>query len=196
MNIRVIPFSGPAGNTYISELARLRIKVFRAYPYLYDGDMAYEEEYLQAFMAAPDSLIVLAFHGDEIIGASTGMPMENETKNIQQPWLEAGYDLKRIFYYGESVLQKGYRGRGIGVRFFEEREQWARQLDRFERLTFCGVVRPDDHPMRPAGYTPLDNFWKKRGFRPAPGKICRISWKDLGASEETAKPLQFWEKLI
>ncbi|PHN04723.1 GNAT family N-acetyltransferase [Flavilitoribacter nigricans] len=196
MSIQIKAFTGLAGNTYIPALARLRIEIFREFPYLYDGDMAYEEAYLKTFFAAPDSLIVVAFDQDQIVGASTGMPLEHETENIKSPWRAAGHDPARIFYYGESVLRHSYRGQGIGVRFFEEREKWARQLGRFERLTFCAVIRPDDHPLRPKSYTPLHDFWHRRGFGKVEGMSCTMDWKDLDAPEETSKSLQFWQKSL
>jgi len=34
---------------YLSELARLRIEIFKEYPYLYEGDLAYEEQYLHTY---------------------------------------------------------------------------------------------------------------------------------------------------
>ncbi len=39
-----------------------------------------------------------------------------------------GYDPAEVFYLGESVLLSEYCGRGIGVRFFEQREAHARAL--------------------------------------------------------------------
>jgi len=38
----------------LADLARLRIAVFRDWPYLYDGDEAYEREYLRAYAAPGD----------------------------------------------------------------------------------------------------------------------------------------------
>jgi len=42
-NIRIERRSGPALLPYIPELARLRIEVFRDFPYLYDGSLDYEK---------------------------------------------------------------------------------------------------------------------------------------------------------
>lgn len=196
MKIRLESFTGPTAHPYISDLARLRIEVFREFPYLYEGDMDYEETYLQKFFAAPHSVIVIAFDDEQVVGASTGMPLQYETENIQHPWQQRGYDLSTIFYYGESVLQKEYRGKRIGVRFFEEREKWARELGPFKRLTFCAVIRPETHPLRPAQYVPLHEFWNRRGFVKAEGMHCTMDWKDLDASGETSKSLQFWQKLL
>ena len=42
---------GDALAKYIPDLARLRMTVFREYPYLYDGSEAYEAEYLRTYTA-------------------------------------------------------------------------------------------------------------------------------------------------
>ena len=84
----------------------------------------------------------------------------------------SGFDVASIFYCGESVLEPAYRGHGIGHRFFDLREAHARALGGFRSITFCAVVRPPDHPQRPAEYRPLDAFWRKRGYAPVDGLIA------------------------
>lgn len=179
---------------YIDELAKLRIAVFREWPYLYDGNTASEYEYLEVFAQETDSFMALAFDGAQVVGASTAMPMAVQLEEVMAPWRDAGYDLSTIGYYGESVLLPAYRSRGIGVAFFEYREAFARSRG-FGLATFCGVVRPADHPLRPAGYRPLDAFWNRRGFEPT-DLYCRMSWQDIDEPGETHKPLRFWEKKL
>lgn len=188
--------SGDKLNQYIPELARLRIQVFRDWPYLYDGDLAYEEKYLQTYIEAPDSVIVLAFDGDKVVGASTGIPLKYETDEVKAPFIDAGYDVDNIFYCGESVLLPDYRGQGAGVAFFDHREEHAREIGGFEYSCFCGVQRPDNHPRRPAGYVPLDNFWRKRGYEKYPELSTTFSWKELDENSESPKPMTFWMKKI
>lgn len=195
MSIEIQSFTGTAALQYLDDLAKLRIEVFRDFPYLYDGYKSYEAQYLQTLANAPDSVIVIAFDHNKVVGASTGLPMAHETLEVQQPFLQNQYNILSIFYFGESVLQQHYRGKGIGIEFFKYREAHARHLNRFEWLTFCGVVRPEDHPLRPKDYVPLDDFWKKRGFEPT-NMICYMEWKDLNEAEESAKPLRFWKKRI
>ena len=120
-DIRIQRLSGEALIQYIPELARLRIEVFRDFPYLYDGDYEYEKKYLQTYIDCPESVIVLAFDGDKIIGASTAIPLKYETDDVKKPFIENGYAPDDVFYCGESVLNKAYRGLGIGVKFFEQR---------------------------------------------------------------------------
>lgn len=185
---------GKAVTPYIPDLARLRIEVFRAFPYLYEGSADYEATYLSTYAASPESLFVLAFDGGRIVGASTGVPMADETEAFKAPFVAAGLDPERIFYFGESVLLAAYRGRGLGVRFFEEREAYACRLGRFDWCAFCAVERPADHPLRPADYVPLNDFWTKRGYVHRPDLRTTYSWQDVGEAEETAKPMSFWLK--
>ncbi|HEC58374.1 hypothetical protein LCGC14_0946630 [marine sediment metagenome] len=181
---------------YIPELAQLRIQVFRDWPYLYDGDLAYEEKYLQTYIQAPDSVIVLAFDGDKVVGASTGIPLKYETEEVKQPFIDAHYDIDKVFYCGESVLISSYRGQGAGVAFFEHREAHAHKIGSFEYSCFCGVQRPDNHPARPADYVPLDAFWRKRGYEKHLKLNTTFSWKELGETDESPKPMTFWMKKL
>ena len=188
--------SGEALNQFIPELAKLRIQVFRDFPYLYDGDPDYEARYLQTYIEAPDSVIVLAFDGDKVVGASTGIPLKYETDEVKAPFIEAGINVDSVFYCGESVLLSQYRGQGAGVAFFDHREQHARELGGYIYSCFCGVQRPDDHPRRPAGFRPLDNFWRKRGYEKHPELHTTFSWKELDEEHESPKPMTFWMKKL
>ncbi|MGY6710655.1 MAG: GNAT family N-acetyltransferase [Rhizobiaceae bacterium] len=173
------------------DLARLRIEVFRDFPYLYEGDLAYEQRYLSTYLAQEGAAIIGAFDGDALVGAATASPLAHHFEEFGQPFAERGLDIADFYYFGESVLQKAYRGRGIGVRFFEERERAARE-DGFSRCIFSAVIRPADHPARPAGYVPLDDFWRKRGYRRLEGFTTTFSWRDVGEAAETEKPMEFW----
>ena len=176
----------------LADLARLRIAVFRDWPYLYDGDEAYERGYLRAY-AAPGAVVVAAMDGSRMVGAATGAPMEHHASDFAAAFAARPEPLEQIFYCAESVLLPEYRGHGLGHAFFDGREAQGRALGR-RWSAFCSVVRPDDHPARPAGYRPLDGFWRKRGYAPLPGVTAQFRWRDLGEAEETAKPLQFWMK--
>lgn len=110
---------------HIPDLARLRITVFRDWPYLYDGDPDYEARYLATYSRAAGSVVVLAEDAGRVVGAATAVPLAAETPEVQAPFIAAGMDPGGVFYLGESVLLPAYRGRGIGVRFLAEREAHA-----------------------------------------------------------------------
>lgn len=177
----------------IEALAQLRIRVFRDWPYLYEGSLAYEAKYLSAFAASDGAVLVAAYDGDALVGASTGLPMAHEHADFSAPLAEAGYDTDTVFYCAESVLLPECRGRGAYRAFFERREAHARALG-FRTAVFCGVLRPDDHPARPENHAPLDPIWRRFGYRELDGAVARYSWTDVGETEETAKPMQYWIK--
>ena len=193
-NIRIKRLSGDDLQTYIPDLARLRIEVFRDFPYLYDGDVNYEQQYLQTYINCPESVIVLAFDQESIIGASTAIPLKYETDEVKKPFIVHGFNPEEVFYCGESVLNKAYRGLGLGVRFFEQREAHAQDLGGFKHITFCCVNRAIDHPRRPADYVPLDAFWNKRGYVKHPELTTTYTWKDLDEAEASPKLMTFWLK--
>jgi GNAT superfamily N-acetyltransferase len=189
--MRVEALTGPALDAALDDVARLRIAVFRDWPYLYDGDVTYERRYLEPYRDNPRAIVAGAVDGDRLVGAATGTPMEDHADEFAAPFATTGLNLSDIFYCAESVLLPEYRGHGIGHRFFDIREGHARALGR-SHVAFCGVNRPDEHPARPSGYRPLDAFWRGRGYEPLPGVIARFAWKDLGDDHVTEKPLQFW----
>ncbi len=190
--VQVRTVTGDGVAPWLDALARLRIEVFAEFPYLYDGDLAYEAEYLATYARSPESLFVLATDGDEVVGASTGIPLAHEEPALRLPVERAGIDPASVFYFGESVLRRSYRGRGLGHRFFDEREAWARRLGRFEQCAFCAVERPDDHPARPRDYAPLHDFWRRRGYQHRPDIRAQLSWKEHGHADASHKVLSFW----
>ena len=189
-------FSGDALHDYLDAVAQLRISVFRDFPYLYQGSMDYERRYLQTYARCPQAVVVIAFDGDRVVGASTGIPLVFEEDNFKRPFVTRGYDPAQVFYCAESVLLPDYRGQGAGVRFFAQREAHARALGGLRWSAFCAVIRPRTHPLRPATYQPLDAFWTRRGYRSQPDMRATYSWKDLDQPAETSKQLSFWLKSL
>jgi ribosomal protein S18 acetylase RimI-like enzyme len=180
----------------LDDLARLRIAVFREWPYLYDGDLDYEREYLRTYVESAASVLVVAEDGARVVGASTGVPLADESPDFRAPYAAAGIDPARVFYFGESVLLPEYRGRGIGHRFFDAREAHAAALGGFAWTSFCAVVRADDDPRRPPGYRALDAFWTARGYVRRPDIVTTIAWKELGEAVATEKRLVAWLRTI
>lgn len=175
-------------------LAALRIEVFRDWPYLYEGSATYEQSYVADFARSPGAVIVAAFDGAAIVGVATAAPMAEHASAFGAPFLRRGHDITKIFYLSESVLKVSHRRRGIGHAFFDHREAHARNLGGFTHASFCGVVRPDDHPLKAPDYIPLDAFWNKRGYARQVGINTTFDWLDVGAAVSTSKTMQFWMK--
>lgn len=179
----------------VEPLAALRLQVFRDWPYLYEGTLAYERHYLETYSRCPDSLAVLAWDGSTCIGTTTALPLRDAQPEMREPFERAGVTTEDILYFGESVVLSPYRGRGIGLRFFAEREAHARRLG-LRRCAFCAVDRPEQHPMKPAGYVPNDAFWQRRGYQRHPELVCHFDWQDLGEAAPSPHPLTYWLKTL
>jgi GNAT superfamily N-acetyltransferase len=187
--------TGDALLPWLPAVAALRIAVFREWPYLYAGDDAYERKYLARYAGTPGAAVVLALDGQDCVGASTCLPLAAEGANVRRPFQQAHWPAGAVCYFGESVLLPAYRGRGIGVRFFAAREAHAASLG-LDLCAFCAVLRPQNHPLKPAGYVPLDAFWRRRGYVPRPDLVCTMRWQDLDQAGETEKALSFWVKSL
>lgn len=191
--IQIRRVSGKDILPYIDDAARLRISVFREFPYLYDGSESYEANYLKSYADSETSVLVLATSRDQVVGISTGMPLEAADEEFRKPFVDSGAVVESVFYFGESVLLPEYRGQGIGRAFFDQREQHASDISR-SYTTFCGVIRPKSHPLRPIGYRPLDPFWQRMGYEPIEGMTCSFGWKCVNTPDEVQHTLQFWGK--
>jgi GNAT superfamily N-acetyltransferase len=192
--VKVEVLGGPQMGPIIPELARLRIAVFREFPYLYAGSKAYEQYYLEKFLDLPESMVVVVRDGERVVGASTALPLARAEAEFRTPFVEAGLSPEDWYYFGESVLESAYRGQGLGRQFFQHREAKAGELG-YANTTFCAVVRPPNHPRRPQGYRPLDGFWQRQGYR-CTQMVGHFAWQDLDEVGESAKPMVFWVKAL
>ncbi len=191
MNVRIEVLTGASIKRVINDLARLRVEVFRDYPYLYDGTPDYEESYLRDFVKMRDCVVVAAMDAEKVVGCSTGSALKDQPAEFALPVANAGYNLDEVFYFGESVLDKTFRGRGIGHVFFDRRETHA--INRgYSVAIFAAVIPLQNHFMKPVNYEPLDAFWKIRGYRKIEGLTTMFKWKEVGLDGELPHPMQFW----
>ncbi len=192
-NVVVETLTGAQVGPLIPALSELRCSVFREWPYLYAGDADYEAAYLQDFAKAKDSVLVIARDGERVIGAATAAPLISHTPEFIPLFETHGFQPDGVFYLGESVLDPAYRGHGLGHAFFDRREAAAAG---YAHAAFCGVMRGDDDPRRPANARDLAPFWRKRGYAPVAGMIGEYDWREVGCDEEIAHPMQFWARAL
>ncbi len=196
MDLRFFTKKGNAILDIVDELAGLRIEVFWAFPYLYEGSLAYERDYLQTYVTSERSLVFCVYDNIKLVGATTCIPLADETPEVKEPFFKANEPIERIFYFGESILLPQYRGLGLGHRFFDEREAHAQSFETFQTTCFCAVERPSSHPMQPVGYQPLDAFWRKRGYTPQPHLQSKFEWQDVRADAPSLKTMNYWSREI
>ena len=113
---RVTPENLPK---YLETLAHLRIAIFREWPYLYEGSLAYEKEYLQTYLNSPDSLLILAKNDAEVVGAISGLPISQAIPATQTPFIKAQRPLESLYYLGEILLLPNHRHKGIGTKLYK-----------------------------------------------------------------------------
>lgn len=178
------------------DLAKLRIAVFRAFPYLYEGSIDYEKEYLKVYAESENAFLFAVYDGSKMVGATTCIPLINETPEVQEPFVNAGIKLESVFYFGESILLPEYRGLGLGHRFFDEREAHARSFETCKTTCFCSVVRSENHPLKPTDYQPLDKFWLNRGYKKEFLLKSTFEWLDIGKNQPTQKEMIYWTKQL
>lgn len=171
---------GESIGRYAADIARLRLTVSREWPYLHEEGAETDNRHLRACAGSWRSVAVLVFDAGTLVGASTGLPLADAAEVIRQPFAAAGVDIQRVFYCGGSVLLPVYRGRGLGHRFFDERESHARMLGDFDRMAFCAIDRAPDHPRRPPFGRDNQAFWQRRGYRPRADLKIALDWSEPG----------------
>jgi GNAT superfamily N-acetyltransferase len=195
MSLSFRTLKGAEVEAALDDLARLRIAVFREWPYLYDGSLDYERDYMASYVGNDRAVLVAAFDGDRIVGAATGSPLAEHAEDFAAAFAGVDLPMERVFYCAESVLLPEYRGHGAGHAFFDARAAHARSLG-LTYSAFCSVIRPEDHPLRPKGARSHEAFWRGRGYAPMAGVIASFHWKDVDGAESSEKRLQFWGKTL
>lgn len=195
VHLRFATLTGPALTPLLPALGRLRIDVFAEWPYLYDGDEAYERDYLAAYAGTEGAAMVVAFAADEPVGAATCQPMAVTHAEVRDGFAASGRDPAAWCYFGESVLRPAFRGQGAGRAFFAGREAHARALG-LSGAAFCAVDRDPVDPRRPAGYRPLDPFWGALGYRRQGDVTCTLEWRELGQDQDSPHRLTFWTRTL
>ena len=176
----------------LADVARLRIEVFREWPYLYDGSLDYEQTYLAGFARRRDAVDRGRMGRRAYRRCGDRCAARPGTRAEFAPLFAAhGIDPERVFYCGESVLLPAYRGSGVGQAFFDQREAACPRLHRMptapsRTLRSAASCAPPTIRAVPAGYQPLDAFWTQaRLSRRVAGLIGRYAWKEIGAAAET-----------
>ncbi|QOW18983.1 GNAT family N-acetyltransferase [Lysobacter ciconiae] len=148
----------------LDDVARLRANVLQAWPDLHDGDARAERARLEGWAKSWRGIAVLVMDQARLVGAALGLPLEDEEGVVRDAFDAAGRAIAPVFLLAGSVLLPGYRGRGLGHRFFSERENHAHSLGGFESTMFMAFERDQDDPRRPPFWRSNEAFWRRRGY--------------------------------
>jgi GNAT superfamily N-acetyltransferase len=196
MAIVVSAYTGKDAVPHLPALARLCTVVFREWPHLYDGDGSYDADHLRSLADSAGTMLLIAYDGAEPIGASTCLPLQDATHNVQAPFRTRGWPLSNFFYLAESVILPPYRGHGTGTAFFAMREAHATRVSSCDFACFCTVVRPQGHPAHASGARSLDGFWRRHGYSPLSDLYCHMMWREIGGTRDSEQTLQYWIKSL
>lgn len=194
--IRFLHLQGKEIIPYLPDLMQLRLKIFKEYPYLYEGHSQDEENYIKKFINQERAIFLLALSDKKVVGVATALPLEFESEAIKKPFLEHRFDISKMFYLGEQILLPEYRGQGFGGRFFIECERLIKNFEQYAIITFCAIKRSENDPRRPAEYRALDNYFKRQGYEKHPELIAELNWTEIGDKEKSPHLLVFWLKKI
>ena len=193
--LRDLFLQGPAANAYVEQIAMLRLAIFKEYPYLYDGRMENELEYLQHYAKSDESVVIIASSHDELAGAVTAIPLRCESSELISPFAATQYPIERIFYIGELLFYPNHRNKGLGTRLLSHIVQHVLSLDTYDYLTCATVMRPDAHPLRPEGYVPIERFLHRNQFERLQGVTTQFAWKETDGIRRDHE-MQFWIKAL
>ena len=194
--MEVHTYLGAEIGAFIEPLGRYRIEIFREFPYLYDGDMEYERNYLSRYLQSGESFLLLGQDALGIACACTGIPLEHEMDEFKAPFIQRGGSVTDKFYLGEIMIRKDLRGQGLGTRVMKLALSTIARTGKYQHVVLCTVIRPPNHPLKPAGYQFNDHLWRKVGFSKLADDKVFFPWKDLGDAHETIKPMHYWIKTV
>lgn len=184
---------------YFDALCTMRLKAFKEFPYLYDGDKLYEYDYLKGYFNHPDGRIILAFQNQQIVGMISGFPLKenmsepiNVTKWFQDHAKIKEDDLKYYYYLGE-VISTNPQSK-IGFQLIVHLCEQANLLG-FKKIAFMMIEHSKDHPLRPQNYKDLKD--KMRLFQARPMNVSVQSpyntIQNDGSTKLTENQMDFWE---
>ena len=195
MNISELMLKGAGIQGHLEEIARLRLTIFREYPYLYDGKLEYELKYLQHYAGKNEAIAIVTSYENRLAGAVTAIPLQNESKEMIALVAATSYPVERIYYIGELLFYPEYRNKGLGTRLLSRIEQHVLDQQNYDYLICTTVMRPEVHPLIPAGYVPIERFLLRSRFVKLPGVATHISWKETDGIRRDHE-MQFWVKAI
>lgn len=179
-HIDIQKHEGRSIKTYLPSIAKLRVDVFKEPPFCFEWDMKHELFNLRRLLCK-EGIAILVFDKTKLVGAATGLPLQEAPLPILKPFQDQGVHVEKYFFFGQSILLPPYRGRGLYNHFFALREQHVLHLKKYTHICFSQMILAEQRES-----FSLDNFWHKRGYALQP--------KFVSSMENKRCELAFWVK--
>jgi ribosomal protein S18 acetylase RimI-like enzyme len=174
-----------------------RIALFRAYPYLYDGNRNEEESYFGWFSKLTHTAIAVAYQRDVPIGFVSGTSFVQFGEHFEGSvdlFERFGLKPHSYFYISEVLILPEHRGNNLTKRLFDVLEEHAQK--RGFRSGCLVTESHDSHPLMPIGYKQLDYLWMRLGFAKS-SLNTKHDWLTLQVDGTTLRQdhvLDYWLK--
>lgn len=116
--------------------------------------------------------------------------------DIHKPFVEKGYEVDGFYYYGEIMIDKDYRNKGIAKRIYQIREHEAKEQG-YSNNCFATIVK--DNSKMPKDYFDPTYMWKSLGFVEHMDMQVECQWPRIqndGSTTNEINSLNFWIKDI
>lgn len=183
----------------LNEISQLCIDVYREWPYLYEGNLEEQKQYIiDQYVKKKGSIATLAFQNGKVIGVSLGTFLSQAPERYKNHF-PSDIDQSKIFYWGELIVNENYRHRGIGKELYTYMANCVIESHDFIAITFCTVERNSSFSLdylKPDDYVGLDGLWKQLGFTKKEDLSFKGRWKLVGQETDSDHPMIFWWKAL
>lgn len=183
---------------YTNTLAEWRIKYFKEFPYLYDGNFDYESTYVHHYHSEKDGMILTVEDEGKIVAIATGIALLSEfdifSSSIEA--LKQFVNIDTCAYLGEIIISEEYRAKGLSRKMITAQENHYKSLG-YTHCCFLTVIRTN-HPLQPQDYTEPSIYWHSLGYKKT-NIITSYSWPTIQHDEaviEMENEMVYWIKEI
>lgn len=182
---------------YLPFMAQMRVKEYAEYPYLYDGDMQEELQYVQWFSTLKHSAMAIAFYNDEPVGFIAGTALtsfDEHFKGSCDLFSSAGFDPETYYYFSDAIVMPEHRNKLLLNEMAQAVEEHAQILGYTAGCFVCESHA--SHLLKPKEYKELDPLFKRQGYAKT-DMVISYSWLTRqadGTTKVQTHAMNYWIK--
>lgn len=184
---------------YLPFVAQQRLSAYRDYPYLYQGTMEEEIQYLDWFSKLKHSALVIAFYHDEPVGFITGTSLSGfdfHYKGSIDLFKNAGLPFDTYYYFSDAIIMPEHRNKSLITQMAQMLEEHA---DILGYTATCFVCESHaSHPLKPDGYKELNGLFQKHGYSKTE-MVVAYNWPTRqidGGDKMQVHAMNYWIKQL